>query len=76
MTVTINQISAIDLAITEEYRAETANMDFATRMATSNMAARQRAFARFPKSVVDAYRALERQDDRNNAAASDAKGTY
>lgn len=76
VTATVNQLSAIDQAIMEEYRIETANMDFATRMATSNTSARQRAFNRFPQAVVDAYLALEREDDRRNAAASDTKGTY
>jgi hypothetical protein len=43
MQITINQINAIANAIGAEYEAETAGMDFATRMSTGNSAARARA---------------------------------
>ncbi len=76
MAITINQINAIATEIEEEYRMETAGMDFATYMSTSNSSARSRVFVRYPKSVVDGYLASERQDDRNNAAASNTKGTF
>jgi len=69
---------AIDIAteISKEFAAEIAGMDFAARMSTSNSAARARVFARCPKSLVDAYLAAERADDRKSAAASDTRGTY
>lgn len=74
--ISTDKINAIANEIAAEYSTEGAGMDLATRMSTGNSAARARVFARYPKCIVEGYIATERQDDRNNAAASGAEGTF
>ena len=72
MVITINQINAIANAIGEEYNKRR-RME---RLTANDAAIRATVFANYPKAVVDAYVADERNEHARDAAKSDTKGTF